>query len=117
MEPVDRSTAEHYTWGGGCDGWHLVKRGDLSVIAEQVPPGARETRHLHGAARQFFFVLRGAAVIEVDGERVALREGQGLEVAPGLPHQFMNESAEPVHFLVVSQPTSRGDRTEVGATP
>jgi mannose-6-phosphate isomerase-like protein (cupin superfamily) len=39
--------------------------------------------------------------------------GQGIEVAPGVPHQFMNESVEDVHFLVVSHPTTRGDRVEV----
>ena len=113
MQPVDRSTTEHYTWGGVCDGWHLVKRADMSVIAEQVPPGARETRHVHGTARQFFFVLSGRAVIEVNGERVTCTEGQGVEVPPGTPHQFMNESSEPAHFLVFSHPTTRGDRTEL----
>lgn len=114
MDPVDRSTAEHYVWGGVCDGWHLVKRGDLSVITERVPPGARETRHLHSVARQFFFILKGRAVLEFNGERVAIAEGQGLEVPPNTPHQFLNDSAEPVDFLVVSHPTTRGDRTDLG---
>jgi mannose-6-phosphate isomerase-like protein (cupin superfamily) len=113
MKPVDRSSAEHYIWGQVCDGWHLVKRPDMSIITERVPPGARETRHLHGTARQFFFVLKGTAVIEANGARVTCTEGQGLEVAPGVPHQFMNESSEPVDFLVFSHPTTRGDRTEV----
>ena len=35
-------TAEHYTWGGVCDGWHLLKDPTLSVIQERVPPGAGE---------------------------------------------------------------------------
>ena len=48
-----------------------------------------------------------------DGERVALAEGQGIEVAPGVAHQFMNVSREDVHFLVVSHPSTRGDRIEV----
>ncbi len=25
--------AEHYLWGGNCDGWHLLKRDDMSVIS------------------------------------------------------------------------------------
>lgn len=117
MRPIDRTTAEHYTWGGVCDGWHLVKRPDISVIAERVPPGGRETRHLHATARQFFYVLRGTAVIELGGERIVLEEGQGLEVPPGAPHQFLNESAEAVDFLVFSHPTTRGDRLESGSEP
>jgi mannose-6-phosphate isomerase-like protein (cupin superfamily) len=113
MQPIDRANAEHYVWGQVCDGWHLVKRPDLSVITERVPPGAAEARHVHGTARQFFLVLRGQAVLEIDGDRVALAEGQGVEVAPGLPHQFRNESDAPVDFLVISHPTTRGDRTDL----
>ncbi len=109
---VDRATAEHYTWGGVCDGWRLLKRADLSVIAERVPPGARETRHFHSAARQFFYILSGCAVLEIDGERVTLAAGQGMEVPPGVPHQFMNASEVDVHFMVISHPSTHGDRTE-----
>lgn len=109
-KPIERANAEHYLWGKGCDGWHLVKRDDMSVIAERVPSGAGETRHLHEKVRQFFYILSGSAVIEIDGECIPLNEGQGIEVAPGTPHRFSNESEEDVHFLVFSHPASHGDR-------
>ena len=83
------------------------------MIAERVPPGASEVRHYHSAARQFFFILNGKAVIEVDGTDVELAEGQGLEIAPGMRHQVMNRSDADVHFLVISHPNTRGDRVEV----
>jgi mannose-6-phosphate isomerase-like protein (cupin superfamily) len=51
--------AEHYTWGDVCDGWHLLKRDDMSVIQECVPVGAAEIMHYHNRARQFFYVLQG----------------------------------------------------------
>lgn len=113
--PVGLADAEHYRWGEGCDGWHLLRRDDLSVIRERVPPGAAETPHRHSRARQFFFVLEGAAVIDVDGTRHALAAGQGLHVPPGATHQFRNESGADVHFLVVSAPKSHGDREDVVA--
>ena len=78
--------AEHYRWGEACDGWHLVKLDELSVIRERVPPGAGETRHRHARARQFFYVLEGNAVIEVEGTRHALRAGEGLHVPPLAAH-------------------------------
>jgi mannose-6-phosphate isomerase-like protein (cupin superfamily) len=112
LQMIDRSSAEHYVWGEVCDGWRLVDRENLAVIAERVPPGAQETRHFHSKARQFFYILRGCAVIEADGARMPLSEGQGLEIPSNIPHQFLNESNEDVHFLVISQPTTRGDRTE-----
>jgi len=49
----------------------------------------------------------------VEGSRFELKPGQGLEVAPGAQHQFMNESAAAVTFLVVSSPHAHGDRTNV----
>ena len=115
MQPIDRSSAEHYIWSQVCDGWHLVKRPDMSVIAERVPPGRAEIRHYHSNARQFFYILSGEAVIEIEGKEVELSEGQGIEIAPGARHQFMNRSEKDVHFLVISHPSTRGDRVEVQA--
>ena len=111
LRPVSTATAEHYTWGSGCDGWHLVKRPELSVIRERMPPGTSEARHSHSAARQFFHLLSGSAVLEVEGVEFTLLAGDGLEVAPCARHQMFNRSEAPLEFLVVSQPHSHGDRT------
>lgn len=113
LQVVDTNSAEHYRWGTASEGWHLLSRAELSVIQEHVPVGDRERRHFHSAARQFFFILLGQAVLEVDGSRFELGAGQGLEVPPGAKHQFMNESVAPVTFLVVSSPHAHGDRTEL----
>jgi len=106
-------SADHYVWGGVCDGWHLLARDDLSVVRERVPAGAAETPHRHARSRQFFYVLDGEAVIEVDGVRHAVCAAQGLHVPPGAAHCFRNESAADVHFLVVSAPCSHGDREDL----
>jgi len=107
---TSKESAEHYTWGDGCDGWRLVDRAELSVIHERMPPGTAEVRHYHQSARQFFFVLSGLATMDVGGARHALRAQQGIEIAPGAPHQISNDSDADVEFLVISQPTTRGDR-------
>ena len=113
MQAIDRSSAEHYIWGNVCDGWVLVNRAELSVITERVPPGASESRHFHPTARQFFYILSGTAVMDLEGQAITLQAGQGLEVAPGQIHQFKNESDSDVNFLVISHPTTRGNRVEV----
>jgi mannose-6-phosphate isomerase-like protein (cupin superfamily) len=109
-EAISRETAEHYTWGDACDGWHLVREPSLGVIEERMPPGTSEVRHYHKQSRQFFYILSGVAVMEVDGREVRLSTGQGLHIPPGIPHQIRNESQEAVRFIVVSQPHSHGDR-------
>ncbi len=113
MQIVDSSNTEHYSWGINCDGWHLVKRDDLSIITERVSPGESEQRHFHNCSRQFFYILGGEAVIEVGGERKILYALQGIEIPPGVPHQFRNESSLEVTFLVISAPRSHGDRVAV----
>jgi len=107
---ISKASAEHYIWGANCDGWHLVKTSELSIIEELMPPGTKEERHFHTKARQFFFVLEGELSIEVEHHDFLLRAGQGLEIAPGQQHQAMNKSKNPTRMIVTSQPPSHGDR-------
>jgi mannose-6-phosphate isomerase-like protein (cupin superfamily) len=111
---IDTTAAEHYLWGQDCDGWRLVNTPELSVIQERMPAGTRESRHIHRRARQFFYILAGEAVMELDGQRQTVRAGQGIEIPPGQPHQINNASGVDLSFLVISQPTTTGDRVETG---
>lgn len=113
-EPISITNAEHYVWGSGCDGWHLLKHSDLSVIQERVPPSCGEVRHYHAKARQYFFVLKGRALLEFSDHVVSFGAGEGVHVPPGVPHRFANVGSETVEFLVVSSPTTVGDRTNLG---
>ena len=110
MTPVDTTNAEHYIWGNGCDGWHLLKRDDVSIIFERVPPGQAEVKHYHNASRQFFFILDGVGIFEFDNEIVQLKKHQGIEIAPHVAHKFRNDSDTDAQFIVVSFPKSHGDR-------
>jgi len=109
-DKINTESAEHYVWGGNCDGWRLVKTPELSIILERMPPGASEQRHHHTYARQFFFVLEGELTMEVEGVEQRLTQEQGLEIAPGEKHQAINRSSADVRFIVTSQPPSHGDR-------
>jgi mannose-6-phosphate isomerase-like protein (cupin superfamily) len=110
ISAISKSTAEHYIWGADCDGWHLVKNSQLSVIQERMPAGTAEVRHFHHQAQQFFYILAGEAVMEVDGRPTVLRAGEGISIPAGTSHQMRNDSGDEVHFLVISQPPSHGDR-------
>jgi mannose-6-phosphate isomerase-like protein (cupin superfamily) len=107
---INKLSGQHYEWGQKCDGWHLLRRDDLSVIQERMPPGAFEVRHFHAKARQFFFVLKGVITIEINDERFHLEEHEGIEVAPGVSHQVFNDSGREVEFILVSSPPAQGDR-------
>jgi mannose-6-phosphate isomerase-like protein (cupin superfamily) len=108
-----KKSAEHYIWGDHCDGWHLVKHNNLSVIHERMPASTSEVKHYHQQSLQFFFVLSGTATIEMEGEEIVLHPQEGVEVPPLVHHQMFNKSDHDVEFLVISQPISKGDRIVV----
>jgi len=119
METISVTTIEnspHYKWGKDADGWHFLKRDDLSIIVEEVPAGESEVKHYHAISRQFFYILFGVACIEIDQTIFTLKTDQGIEIPPGVPHRFFNSSDLPVKFIVVSMPKSHGDRTVVSGS-
>jgi mannose-6-phosphate isomerase-like protein (cupin superfamily) len=109
---VSRENAQHYRWGVDCDGWHLVQDKNLSVIEEFMPPGAAEVCHHHEHAQQFFYILHGEVLMDVNGEKMLVAAGSGIRILPGVRHQIRNPSSEAVRFLVISQPPSHGDRID-----
>jgi mannose-6-phosphate isomerase-like protein (cupin superfamily) len=109
---ISIESAEHYKWGADCDGWHLVKTSDLSVIEELMPPSTSEVRHSHAHARQFFYVLEGELSIDIEYHLFVLKKGEGIEVSPGQQHQAMNKSASRLRIIVTSQPPSHDDRID-----
>ncbi|HEX7962584.1 MAG TPA: cupin domain-containing protein [Terriglobales bacterium] len=116
MDPtiaVSVDNVEHYTWGEACDGWHLVKSQELSIIEERMPPDTAERRHFHNKADQFFYVLSGEAQMEIEGQMFTLNARSGIFIEHGRPHRISNKSDHDVTFLVISRPTTRGDRQEL----
>ncbi len=111
---TNRGAADHYTWGAVCDGWRLLAGNDLAVTEERIPPGGGEVAHYHTRARQCFYVLRGELTMEFADRSVALRAGDALEIVPGTVHRAHNAGAVDTDFLVISAPTTKADRTDVG---
>ena len=110
---ISIENAIHYIWGEVCDGWHLLKRDDMSVIQEKAPAGGAEVMHYHNSARQFFYILEGEGSMTFEDHEVILKKGQGIEILSQVKHQFKNQSNTDVHFLVISVPSTRGDRINV----
>ena len=105
--------AEHYIWGNGCDGWHLLKSDSLSVIQERMPPGTGEQLHYHEKAQQLFYILSGTATFETDGKIITVNERQSLHIPGNTMHRISNNTVADLHFLVISEPKSHGDRVNL----
>lgn len=110
---IDKTTAPHYTWGNNCDSYVLCDTEGLSVKQETMPAGTREQLHLHHQSQQFFFILSGTATFYLNGKKQLVNAQTGLHIQPQTQHYIANETAEVLEFLVISQPTTNNDRTEL----
>jgi mannose-6-phosphate isomerase-like protein (cupin superfamily) len=116
--PIKNITnAEHYTWGVACDGWRLLNGADLAVIHERIPPGRGEVKHYHNRSRQLFYVLEGKLQMQMAEETLVLEKGDSLEIPPTVPHRVWNPFEENTVFLVVSAPSTTGDRVYLEQPP
>jgi mannose-6-phosphate isomerase-like protein (cupin superfamily) len=107
-----KENSEHYIWGENCSGWHLVKSQSLSVIEELMPPKTQEIKHYHNLSQQFFRILSGKATFEIENEIVEIEKGDGIHIPPKTKHRIRNDQSENLEFIVISEPTTRGDRYE-----
>ncbi len=106
--------AEHYTWGAQCDGWPLLRTDSLSVIQERMPPGTSEQLHFHERAQQVFYILSGTATFEIEGEIKTVNPSQSIHILPNIRHRILNNGDTDLHFLVISEPKTLGDRVNLG---
>ena len=111
MQVLNKITAlRRYRWGNNCDGWVFVDTDELSVKQERMPLQAVETLHYHEKAQQFFFILKGIATFEVEGELFTVKANEGFYIDPGIKHRIANNSNEDLEFILSSQPSTKTDR-------
>lgn len=105
--------SEHYVWGQNCEGWHLHKSDNLSVIQESMPSGSSEILHYHNKTEQVFYILSGTATFEINGNTEIVSINESIHIPCKTLHQISNQHHEPLSFILVSQPKPQGDRVEI----
>ena len=110
---INKSNARHYSWGTGCESWVYMESENLSVKHEKMPAGTKEQLHYHKKAQQFFFILQGEATFYLEGDKNIIAPQCGIWITPGQQHYIANETDQPLEFLVISQPDTTHDRTNI----
>lgn len=108
-----KDNCEHYIWGNNCDSWVLKDTSGLSIKQEKMPSGTSEKLHFHQQASQFFYILKGEALFDVDHERISVKAGESISIEPKTQHYISNNSGEELEFLVISNPSTNNDRIEI----
>lgn len=73
----------------------------FGVNALVYPPGAEGIHHYHDEQDELYFVHRGRARIEVDGETVELGPGGLMHVESTTPRKISNPGDEDLVILVI----------------
>jgi mannose-6-phosphate isomerase-like protein (cupin superfamily) len=107
------NNAAHYNWGENCDGWHLLQSNTLSVIQEKMPPGTSEQLHFHENAQQLFYILNGTATFTIEGKIIIVNSNESIHIEKRTKHKIANNHNTDLHFLVISEPKSHGDRVNL----
>lgn len=71
------------------------------------PAGTFVPRHIHDTQDEFFHMLEGTMVFELDGKEITAGPGTHLTMPMGVPHAIYNRSDRDVVALVVVSPTRR----------
>src|SRR5580658_7334514 len=98
---------QYQQWGDRCDSWVMVDEAELSVKLERMPPGTAEQKHYHKEARQFFFILRGTAIFEIEDEKISVDPDQGIHIQPRIKHKIYNGGERDLEFILSSQPSTK----------
>jgi mannose-6-phosphate isomerase-like protein (cupin superfamily) len=109
----NKQNTKHYFWNTTCEAWHLVNSKDLSVIQESMPPNTEEQLHKHQKTQQFFFILKGEAVLVLENKKMIVKQGEGFHVEKNKTHKIINATQKELSFLVISQPHSNNDRINI----
>jgi len=91
---------EHRPWGNF---EVLADATDHKVKRITVDPGKRLSLQRHQRRSEHWHVIAGDAVVTVDGQDVALRPGDSVNIHCGATHRVHNAGAAPVVFIEVQR--------------
>ena len=75
-----------------------------SLAQATVPPGASTEAHYHRASEEIYLFTAGAGRMKLGDDEEAVRAGDCVVIAPGTPHQLVNDGEEPLVLLCCCAP-------------
>jgi mannose-6-phosphate isomerase-like protein (cupin superfamily) len=78
--------------------------GELALFQATVPPHSGPPLHVHSREDEWFFVLSGELLFEVDGERHTVSSGGSVYLRRGVAHTYQNFTGAEAQLLVATTP-------------
>ena len=94
------STGEHdeRPWGSYTV---LADTADHKVKTIEVKPGKRLSYQRHSRRAEHWFVVRGTALVTLDGREVEVASGQAIDIPRESAHRIENRGSEDLVFIEV----------------
>ncbi len=78
--------------------------GQLAAFHLVAPPMSGPPRHVHTREDEWFYVLEGELVFELDGERHTIGAGGSVWLRRGVVHAYQNFTDRDARLLIVTTP-------------
>lgn len=78
--------------------------GHLAAFHLVAPPMSGPPRHVHSREDEWFYVLDGELVFEIDGERHTVGAGGSVWLRRGVVHAYQNFTDRDARLLIVTTP-------------
>ena len=75
-----------------------------SLAEATVRPGESTNLHYHRQAEEIYYILRGHGLVSLADESVEVMAGMAITIAPGTPHNVVNNGMVDLVFLCCSSP-------------
>lgn len=82
-----------------------------SLAEATLPASGATQRHYHRLSEEFYFILEGQGLMEVDGETRPVGPGDAILIPPGAWHQIRSGEEVPLRFLCCCAPPYSHDDT------
>ncbi len=89
MELTSLTTAEPFTTKDGSTIRELHHTAVQSLAEASLPPGGTTVRHYHAVSEEIYFILEGAAELEIDGDTRVVRSGDAALIPAGARHALV----------------------------
>jgi mannose-6-phosphate isomerase-like protein (cupin superfamily) len=80
-----------------------------SLAEATIPAGGATERHWHKESEEFYFILKGAGMMEIDGETRGVAVGDAILIPAGAWHQIT--ATDDLQFLCCCAPPYRHEDT------
>lgn len=80
-----------------------TREGSITVIEDVSPPKSGPPLHSHSFV-EWFYILEGKFLFEIDGAQAEATAGDFLYAAPDVPHVFQNAGEGTGRMLIIAQP-------------